>query len=77
MVTRNFGYLLCYKCVHKDTDLRRTYETNKILKKVKTKLNKLWWETDARKVHKKPSIVKQLFIDCIIFKTDVASLQYN
>ena len=31
----------------------------------------------ARKVHQKPSIVKQLFIACITFKTDVANFQSN
>ena len=58
----------------KDTNLSRSYE-RRFQQKFKTKLNKLWWETYARKVHKKPSIVKQLFIACIIFKTDVANLQ--
>ena len=59
-----------------DTNLRRSYK-KRFQQRFKTKLNKLWWETYARKVHKKPSIVKQLFIACIIFKTDVAKLQSN
>ena len=59
-----------------DTNLRRSYET-RFQQKFKTKLNKLWWETYARKVHKKPSIVKQLLIACIILKTDVSNLQSN
>ena len=32
-------------------------------------------KTYARKVHKKPSIVKQLFIACKTFKTEFANLQ--
>ena len=59
-----------------DTNLSRSYET-RFQRKFKTKLNKLWWETYARKLHKKPSIVKQLIIACITFKTDVAKLQSN
>ena len=59
-----------------DTNLRLSYET-RFSQKFETKLNKLWWKTYARKVHKKPSIIKQLFIACIIFKTDVANLQSN
>ena len=31
----------------------------------------------ARNVRKNPSIVRQLFIVCITFKTDVAKLQSN
>ena len=31
----------------------------------------------AGKVHKEPSIVKQLFIACITFKTDAGNLQTN
>ena len=49
-----------------DKNLRRIYET-RFQQKFKTKLHKLWWETYARKVHRKPSIVKQLFIACIIY----------
>ena len=59
-----------------DTNLRRSHET-RFQQKFKTKLNKLWWETYARKVRKKPWFVKQLFIACITFKTDVANLQPN
>ena len=59
-----------------DTNLRWSYET-RFQQKFKTKLNKLWWETYARKIYKNPSIVKQLFITCIISKTDVANLQSN
>ena len=44
-----------------DKNLRRNYKTRS-QQKFKTKLNKLWWETYARKVCKKPSFVKQLFI---------------
>ena len=29
------------------------------------------------KFHKKPSIVKQLFIACVTFKSDVANMQYR
>ena len=50
-----------------DTYLRRSFET-RFQQKFKTKLNKLWWETYPRKVYKKPTIVKKLFIACIIFK---------
>ena len=59
-----------------DTILTRSYET-RFQQKFETKLNKLWWETCARKVHKKPSIVKQLFIACKSFKTGVVNLQSN
>ena len=34
-----------------------------------------WKKSSQGKVHKKPSIVKQLFIVCITFKTDGAVLQ--
>ena len=57
-----------------DTNLRRSYET-RFQQKFKTKLNKLWWETYVRKVHKKPSTVKQVLIACITFKAEVANLQ--
>ena len=57
-----------------DTNLRRSYET-KFQQKFKTKLSKLWWETYGRKVIRKPFIVKQLFMACITFKTDVPNLQ--
>ena len=50
-----------------DTNLRRSYEM-RFQQKFNTKLNKFWWETYARKAHKKPPIVKQLFIGCISFK---------
>ena len=50
-----------------DTNLRRSYET-RFQQKFKKKLNKLWWETYARKTHTKPSIVKKLFIGYISFK---------
>ena len=59
-----------------DPNLTRSYET-RFQQKFETKLNKLWWQTCARKVHKKPSIVKQLFIACKSFKTDVVNLQSN
>ena len=57
-----------------DTDLRGSHET-RFQQKLKTKLSKLKSEAYARKVHKKPSIVKQLFIVCITLKTDVSNLQ--
>ena len=53
--TRLCGYIY--------TNLRRNHET-RFQQKFKTKLNKLW-ETYARKIHKKPSILKQLFIACM------------
>ena len=59
-----------------DINLRGGYET-RFQQKFNTKLNKLWLETYARKVHKKPSIEMQLLIACIIFKTDAANLQSN
>ena len=59
-----------------DTNLRQTFET-RFQQKFETKLNKLYWETYARKAHKKPSIVKQLCLTCITFKTDAANLQSN
>ena len=34
-------------------------------------------KTYARKIHKKPFIVKQLFITCITSKTDFTNLQSN
>ena len=55
-------------------NLRRSYET-RFQQEFKTKSNKLECETYARKVHKKSSIVKQLFIACITFKTNVADLK--
>ena len=59
-----------------DTNLRWSYEA-RFQQKFKTKLDKLKWETYARKVHKKSSIVKQLFVTCITFKTDIANLLSN
>ena len=60
----------------KYTNWRWSYET-RFLQKFKTKLNKLWWETYAIKVNKNLSIVKQLFIACITFETDVTNLESN
>ena len=59
-----------------DTNLRRSYEA-RFQEKLKAKLNKLRWETYARKVHKKPSTVKQVLIACITFKAEVANLQFK
>ena len=57
-------------------NLRRSYET-RFQQEFKTKSNKLECETYTRKVHKKSSIVKQLFIGCITFKPNVADLKSN
>ena len=53
-----------------NTKFRRSCE-KKVQEKLKTQLHILWWETYTRKVHLKPSFVKQLFIACINFKTDI------
>ena len=59
-----------------DTNLSWSHET-RFQQQFKPKLNKLWWETYGRKVQKKPSIVKQLFIAFITFKADIGNLQSN
>ena len=35
------------------------------------------WLYSYAKINKKPSILKQLFLTCITFKTEVANLQSN